>query len=354
MENKPLISIIVPVYNAAQYLEQCMDSILKQTYSNLEMICINDGSCDNSITILNQYKNIDSRIVIIDKQNEGVSAARNIGLKEAKGDYLLFVDADDWIEPDTCEKAITSMNKYEADVVMWSYISEYGVSNSAKNIFSEDCVFERREVLNRLHRRFIGIVGEELEHPELADAICPVWGKMYKRSLIEQSGAAFINLAEIGTYEDGMFNLETFFYANRVVYLNQCLYHYRKSNTSSVTSAYRKDLFSLWQNLYRKMEQYIQKGEFPEIYYEALQNRIALGVLGMTLNLSSSQKSFVEKRKELRIILKNEKYQRALRALDISQMPEKWKLFYGCAQYGNASALLFAGGVYRILTSRRW
>lgn len=354
MNKKPLISIVIPIYNAEKYLSMCLESILKQSYSELEIICVNDGSTDGSSDLLRTYANSDKRIKIIDKKNEGVSSARNTGIEKACGEYLLFVDADDWIEQDTCEKALAAMHNNEADVVMWSYVSEYGSSNSPKTIFPDNCVFERQEILNRLHRRFIGIVGEELEHPELADAICPVWGKLYKRNLIIQSGASFIDLAEIGTYEDGMFNLETFFYANKVVYLNQCLYHYRRSNTTSVTSTYREELFGLWQNLYQRMGQYIQEKNLPAIYNEALQNRIALGVLGLTLNVSSAQKSFFEKRRELRDILKSEKYHTALTLLDISGMPKKWKLFYGCAQYGNASALLFAGGgVYRILIIRR-
>lgn len=349
MKNKPLISIIVPVFNAEEYLALCLDSILNQTYRDLEILCINDGSCDGSIGILKQYKNRDSRIVIIDKQNEGVSTTRNVGLKEANGDYLMFVDADDWIEPYTCEKALVTLNDNNADIVIWSYVSEYGESNSSKTIFPDNCVFERQEILNRLHRRLIGIVGEELEHPELADSICPVWGKLYRRDLIVKSGATFIDLSEIGTYEDGMFNLEVFFFANKVIYMNECLYHYRRSNTSSVTSTYRKELFELWQNLYGRMDQYIKERNLPKIYKEALQNRIALGVLGLTLNVSGSKKSFLQKRKELRTILKTEKYQQALKMLDISKMPKKWKLFYSCAQYRNASALLFAGRGYATL-----
>lgn len=349
MNNQPLISVIIPVYNVEQYLSQCLGSVINQTYPNLEIICVNDASSDGSLEILNQFAENDQRVRVIGKQNEGVSRARNVGLQSANGEYVMFVDADDWIETDTCEKALVAMYDNEADVIMWSYVSEYGASNSPKTIFPDNCVFERQEILNRLHRRFIGIVGEELEHPELADAICPVWGKLYKRSLIVQSGAAFIDLAEIGTYEDGMFNLETFFYANKVVYLNQCLYHYRRSNTTSVTSAYREELFGLWQNLYQRMGQYIQEKNLPAIYNEALQNRIALGVLGLTLNVSGAQKRFFEKRKELREILKIEKYHTALTSLDISRMPKKWKLFYGCAQYGNASALLFAGGYIAFL-----
>lgn len=354
MNNQPLISVIIPVYNVEQYLSQCLDSVTNQTYPNLEIICVNDASTDGSLEILNRFAENDQRVRVIEKQNEGVSRARNVGLETANGEYVLFVDADDWIDTDTCEKALSAMFDNESDVVMWAYVSEYVASNSPKIIFPDNCVFERQEILNRLHRRFIGIVGEELEHPELADAICPVWGKLYKKSLIEQSGAAFIDLEEIGTYEDGMFNLETFFYANKVVYLNQCLYHYRRSNTISITSAYREELFVLWQNLYRRMGRYIQEKNLPEIYNEALQNRIALGVLGLTLNVSSAQKSFLEKRRELRDILKNEKYRIALTSLDISRMPKKWKLFYGCAQYGDASLLLFAGRGYYVLTLRRW
>lgn len=352
MNNQPLISVIIPVYNVEQYLSQCLDSVSNQTYPNLEIICVNDASTDGSLEILNQFAEKDQRVRIIGKQNEGVSRARNAGLRSSNGEYVMFVDADDWIETDTCERAFAAMHDNEADVVMWSYVSEYGVTNSPKTIFPNDCVFEREEILSRLHRRFIGIVGEELEHPELADAICPVWGKLYKRSLLVQSGATFIDLAEIGTYEDGMFNLETFFFANKVAYINQCLYHYRRSNTTSVTSTYREELFRLWQNLYQRMELYIKEKKLPPIYNEALQNRIALGVLGLSLNVSNAQKSFFEKRKELRNILKREKYHTALTALDTSRMPNKWKLFYGCSQHCNASALLFAAEIYRAITTR--
>lgn len=350
MNNQPLISVIIPVYNVEQYLSQCLESVINQTYSKLEIICVDDASTDASLEILNQFAEDDHRVQVIEKKNEGVSQARNVGLQAATGQYIMFVDADDWIEQDTCKKALEAMNGNKADIVMWSYVSEYGKSNSPKTIFPDNCVFERQEMLARLHRRFIGIVGEELTHPELADSICPVWGKLYKRSLIVQSGAAFIDLVEIGTYEDGMFNLETFFYASKVVYLNQCLYHYRRNNTTSATSVYRETLFEMWQNLYLKMEQYIREKNLPEIYHEALQNRIALGVLGLTFNVSSAQKNFAEKRRELKGILKSEKYHTALVSLDITGMPNKWKLFYGCAQYGNACALLLAGGIYQFIT----
>lgn len=343
MNNNPLISVIIPVYNVEKYLSQCLDSVINQTYPNLEVICINDESTDGSLDILNRFAKYDHRIQVIEKQNEGVSCARNVGLQSAHGEYIMFVDADDWMEMDTCEKALVAMLDNEADIIMWSYVSEYGTSKSPKTIFSDNCVFEKQEILNRLHRRFIGIVGEEMKHPELADAICPVWGKLYKRSLIVQSGATFIDLAEIGTYEDGMFNLETFFYANKVVYLNRCLYHYRRSNTTSVTSAYREELLGLWQNLYQKMEQHIQEKKLPAIYNEALQNRIALSLLGLGLNIVGSNHGIGKKIALLRNILTNERYKAAYKALDCSFFPIHWKVFYGFAAHR------FVFGVYALL-----
>lgn len=98
MKNQPKVSIIVPVYNVEKYLAKCLDSLVNQTLKDIEIICINDGSTDNSLEILNTYAQKDSRITIIDKKNEGVSAARNTGLNISKGEYIMFVDSDDYLE----------------------------------------------------------------------------------------------------------------------------------------------------------------------------------------------------------------------------------------------------------------
>ena len=98
MKNQPKVSIIVPVYNVEEYLVKCLDSLVNQTLKEIEIICINDGSTDNSLEILNTYAQKDSRITIIDKKNEGVSAARNTGLNISKGEYIMFVDSDDYLE----------------------------------------------------------------------------------------------------------------------------------------------------------------------------------------------------------------------------------------------------------------
>ena len=210
MNEQPLISAIIPVYNAERYLAQCLNSVINQTYTNLEIICVNDGSKDDSLKILQKYARNDPRVQILDKENAGVSSARNDALKLASGDYIMFVDSDDWVERSTCETAFHAMHTYSSDIVMWSYVSETETRSFPKVIFPETTVFEKEEVRTKLHRRFVGAIGEELSHPELADSLCPVWGKLYKRSLIEKSGARFVDLTEIGTYAfSGCTNLES-------------------------------------------------------------------------------------------------------------------------------------------------
>lgn len=342
-DSSALISIIIPVYNAERYLSQCLESILNQTYKRLEIICVNDGSSDNSIEILKQNKNKDDRIIIIDKMNEGVSVARNIALQKARGHYVMFIDADDWIDSETCEKAVSEMKRTDADVVMWSYISEHGTSQIPKMIFPEDTIFERKAVRKNIHRRLIGICGEEMEHPELADSLCTVWGKLYKTELILKNDISFVNLKKIGTYEDGMFNLEVFYYVKRAAYINNCFYHYRRENGTSVTSGYRQNLFRQWQNLFQLMHKYIEEKKLPDIYNVALYNRIALSIIGLGLNELEHECSIRSKIKTIRKILSIDYYRDAYKRLDLRYFPIHWKLFYCFAKQRNAI------GVYALL-----
>ena len=340
---KPLVSIIVPVYNVEQYLPQCLDSIVNQTYENIEVICVNDGSPDNSIKILEDYSAKDSRIKVISQKNQGVSSARNFALEFVNGEYIMFVDGDDWLDLQTCQIAVDKAIKVSADVVMWSYVSESKNRSDKKIIFEEECIFDETEVKERIHRRFIGISGSELARPEQADSLCPVWGKMYKSSIILQSNVKFVDLDKIGTYEDGLFNLEIFKYIDRAVYLPENFYHYRKTNSESQTSKYRSRLFEQWQNLFDEMQQYICKNNLPQEYEDALYNRIALSILGLGLNILLSDFSAKKKRKLIKEIITSDRYKEAYKKLEFKYFPLHWKIFYAFAKAGNAT------GVYMLL-----
>lgn len=341
MNEKPIVSIIVPVFNVEKYLEKCLDSLLNQTYKKIEIICINNGSTDKSGEILKQYSKIDDRIVIITQANQGVSVARNEGIKKAKGNYIMFVDSDDWIDKDTCKIAVETSISYNADIVMWSYIREFENTSRPKEIFSEDVkIFRDVQCQTQLQRRFIGLLGDELKKPENADALCPIWGKLYKYDIIKKNNIIFEDIRKLGTYEDGIFNLYYFKYIEKAVYINKYLYHYRKNNGMSLTTKYKKELPKQWENLFSVMREYIRENELPEAYNIALKNRIAMSILGLGLNILYSNLSFNQKRKELKKILSGELYRESYKKMKLSYFPLHWKFFYGCAKYNNAIGVL--------------
>ena len=340
MSEMPLVSIIVPVYNVEQYLSKCLDSIINQTYLNLEIICVNDGSTDNSLAILRNYQLNDDRIKIIDKQNEGVSRARNSALEIASGMYTMFVDADDWIELNTCEIVVREAKKGNYDVVIWSYISESSNHSQKKYIFPDNMIFDSEAVLCKLHRRFIGVLNEELAHPELADSLCPVWCKLYCSGLLKKSGIKFVDLDEIGTFEDGLFNLYVFKNVARVCYLNQHLYHYRRTNITSETAKYRPRLPNQWNHLFDIMQNYIYTNQLGENYIIALNNRISLSILGLGLNISASNFTFRRKIQLISDILSSERYKSASQKLELNYFPIYWKIFYFFAKHCWATHLM--------------
>lgn len=334
MFDSPLISIIVPIYNAEKYLEQCLDSLIQQSYINIEIICIDDGSKDSSSEVVDKYVRRDKRVKLIRQENAGVSKTRNTGISYAQGEYIMFVDSDDWIDLNTCESVLDLIVENNADIVMWSYVSEREDEKNYKNVFSEDLIFDANMTRKMLHRRFVGLLGEELAHPEMADSLCPVWGKLYKTSIIKKYDIHFVDLDEIGTYEDGLFNLEVFFHAKKVVYLKEHFYHYRRNNRNSITSKHNDNLYEQWQQLFNKMENYIKEKQLSSDYIDALDNRIALSILGLGLNILAEDVGVLHKIKHIQRIIKQERYMVAYRKLEIKYFPLYWKVFYFCAKHG--------------------
>lgn len=321
------ISIIVPVYNVEKYLKKCLESLIHQTYKNIEIICVNDGSTDQSLDILYQYQNSDHRIKVIDQLNGGLSDARNTGLKHVSGQYIMFVDSDDWIDLETCEQSLNAMIRNQVDVVLWSYIREFGNKSLPKVIFNEDCYFNEEETKYQIYRRLFGLHGEELRHPENADAIVTAWGKLYKSKLIMDNDIQFVDVKTVGSCEDGLFNIEVFNHVKTAFFINQTYYHYRKDN-ESFTSSYRQDLSDKWHNLYDAMEDHIIENKLDISFQEALNNRIALSMIGLGLNILAGPGSFLKKRKRLKNLIKNNRIKKAIESLDISYFPIHWKVFF--------------------------
>ena len=338
MEQTPMVSIIVPVYNVERYLRQCLDSLVNQTYQNIEIICVDDGSTDASSEILTEYALRSSKVRVIRQENSGLSAARNVGFSFAMGEYVMYVDSDDWIDVRTCEKAVFKAKEHAADLVMWPYIREFPNRSAPKVIFSEEKTFHAAEC-RELQRRMIGLLGTELAHPENADALCTVWGKLYLRELIAQNDIYFTDLQRIGTYEDGLFNLHYLAHVKNATYIHDYLSHYRKN--SGMTSKYRKELAAQWKNLFSDMRSYIELEKCGSDFDAALNNRISLSIIGLGLNALALPNR--EASREIRGILSEKKYRAAIKTLPMRYFPPHWWAFFACCK------LNFASGVFLLL-----
>lgn len=346
---KGLISIIVPVFNIEEYLDKCLMSLINQSYSRIEIICVNDGSSDSSLDILEKYSKKDSRIQIISQKNQGLSAARNTGIVNAQGEYVVFVDGDDWVDINMCEIAYKTAKNTKADIVMWSYIKEYPNAAKEQLILGSDFVYYDISQVKQLRRRLFGLVGHELAHVDQRDTLVTAWGKMYKAETIKK--LEFVDTKLIGT-EDALYNIYAFGNAKSVAYIPKCLYHYRKDNTNSLTTKYNEYLFDRWQNLYEYMYQYIKQNKLSDEYVNALYNRIALGVIALVLNVVASDKSMNKKKKEISVILSTDRYQKSFRQLDTKPMPLNWKLFFWFAKLDFSIGVLLLGYVMQFLRGR--
>ena len=216
------ITVIVPVYNVEHYLDKCLDSLVNQTYKNLEIIVINDGSTDNSGEICQDYAQKDNRIVYIEKENGGQAEARNIGLDRMTGSYVTFVDSDDWVEVDYVETLYKKITKYQADIAVGNYYS-FNESEGMYyfHIFGDsyyEKMYDNVSIFENLYE------SQEMK----SFALISVWGKLYKADLFKQLR---FDIGKLG--EDGYLNQKIYLLAEKTIYLNKGLYAYRQREGSS-------------------------------------------------------------------------------------------------------------------------
>ncbi len=220
-----LISIIIPVYNSGNYLRECIESVLNQTYKNLEIIFINDASKDNSLEIIKKYATKDLRIKYENfAQNKGAATARNYGLKTAKGNYLCFIDSDDWIDINYIEIMADTIIKNKADIAVNRNI----MSCESNQLYNFDFPFGQSKIPNNI---FIDIEKD-------AHNISPAgWCKIDSTNFLKRYSISF---PDGYAYEDMLFHFVSFAYAKRIFLFNGAPYYFRK-NTNSVTSKMREE-----------------------------------------------------------------------------------------------------------------
>ena len=224
--NKGKVSVIVPVYNVGKYLEECLNSIINQTYKNIEMVIVNDGSTDNSLDIIEKFKNKDNRIKLINQINKGVSVARNIGLLNSTGNYIFFVDPDDYIEIDCINKLVEKINIDRSEMVIFNYIKVFD------NELKEDIRINLNLDSNKVY------TGRHIAELMLKNLIqgC-AWFRFFKKENLTKHEFCF----EEGRIVEDFFPVfkETC-QTSKVSFLDDYLYKYRQREGSLVNSNYMK------------------------------------------------------------------------------------------------------------------
>lgn len=313
---KPEVSIVIPVYNGESVIERCVNHILKQSFQSFEIIIVNDGSSDNTEFLCKKFVEIDSRIHLINKENEGVSKTRNRGIKEAKGEFVLFIDCDDYISDTYVEHMVSKMKDTNADIVISGYTRhKYGTITECR---PENDFFETRQMFAR---SFFDLYNKWFLNTP--------WNKMFKLELIRNEFPTDLSLGE-----DLIFNLEYLKNCNRIAIFDEVGYQYQIiENSGSLAEQYREDRFdnSLFLHNYvlSFAKEYLNMTEESEFQDEAFVKGIRFAMTN--LHRASNVSKNIKKAK-MREWSQNEEVLAAYRRC--RKMTKQDKIFKFCIERG--------------------
>lgn len=247
----PKVSIIVPVYNVEKYIEKCIQSILNQTINEIQIIIINDGSTDNSSIIIKKFSKLDTRINYIDKKNEGPGVARNIGIELALGEYIYFLDSDDWIEPTMLENLYNEAVKNNSDLLITGYLIEnqFGKTFKIQSPTNYGAIVPKDQFINLF-----------LELPPF------IWQKLFRNKFVKTCKIKFENESSA---EDTMFNIKSFVNAE-IISINQGEYIHHIERNNSLTHSFKPNIIEVYEKLieyYKELFINLKSDENIEEYF---------------------------------------------------------------------------------------
>lgn len=297
-----VVSIVVSVYNVERYLAECIESILKQTYRNIEILLIDDGSLDNSGKICDNYAEKDSRIKVIHKENGGASSARNVGLEEAKGEFVMFIDGDDFVDEHYIEKMYNNSQKNNSDLVFcgyWKYIdgkNEQAQENLPKSID-----------VNIKNKAFIKFFSAFISYKNNIMGCC--WRILYKKKILKD--VRFNEQIRIA--EDLLFVLQVILKANTLSFISEGLYFYRQ-NSQSVLHNYKNNYLKNQTVLYYEIKEiysFINNKSLIDCYgcrlcYESIVNELKFKQESCRKNINAIRKSKLYQYFSIKNILRRE------------------------------------------------
>ncbi len=281
-----VISIVIPVYNAEQYLRETLDAVQRQSYREYELLLINDGSTDKSGNICDEYAEKDPRIKVFHRENSGPSVTRNFGVEKAEGEYIAFVDADDVIDDNYLEVLHQNMNQYEADLVLCDYERFYEDDLERKvhyrnSIYSVAIAKSKAELANVFKNPSTNLFG------------VAIWGKLYKAEIIKKHGVRFPE--DVSYEEDCCFNIQYYDYVDTTVFTSETVYHYRQMK-ESLSKVYRANTYGDLVNGFNKRKEFAKKIEMNELDMRKLDTIFMIATINNYKKIAMTDMSFSEKR----------------------------------------------------------
>ena len=312
---KELVTIVVPIYKVEKYLDRCLNSIVNQTYRNLEIILVDDGSPDNCPKICDEWEKRDNRIKVIHKQNAGLGMARNTGIDNATGKYICFFDSDDYIALNTIEKAYDSIEKYGADIVTFGM---YSVDASGKIVSADIPQTDKDIYCDEEIRKFVlpNMLGADPKTGKRLGFNMSSSGRMYLMELINKHNWRFVSERQYIS-EDFYSLLELYQYVRRVSVIHEAFYYYCYNDTS-LTHSFNPQRFEKVCICHQGMTEVYKKCDYPEEVKVCLDSQFLGSVIGTMKLLVSSDMIGKTKWKEIKSIVMSQYLQDVLSKMNIA------------------------------------
>ncbi len=344
-----LLSIIVPVYNVGLYLEECIESIIKQTYACLEIILVDDGSTDGSGEICDKYAIEDKRIKVIHKKNGGLISARKAGIQAAAGEYVTYVDGDDWIELDLYEKILSVIESAACDIMCCGYKWNKGNECEIITNLAEDGEYKEDIARKKL------ILGLFCNETTMRGTInyC-VWSKIFRRELLYKN---LLEMREDYAFgEDAVCTLACVLDSKNIVVNNNiCGYHYRW-NEESITNKYDAKFFEHSLALYSEIDRIIEERRCSELEDHARKYKLYIMMTGITKIIDrKSNFSLVQQYNYFKRLSKSEVFSEMISYYEAEQIPmgKKLRRMYALLKKGQLKYMVLAGKIpYKFYVER--
>lgn len=303
------ISIIVPVYNAEKYIKRCLNSLINQTYENLEIIIIDDGSKDKSLKIVKEYSKKDKRIKIIEKENTGVSDTRNIGINNATGEYIMFVDSDDWLTKDSCEK-YSKFFEYNLDIIISkSFIIYPNKKEKSHSYIKKSKILSELEIEKLVSSIFI-------ENNNYFSFIEAPWAKIFKTEFLKDNNIRFKKNLKIG--EDTLLNFTAYNISNKIGFINNYTYNYY-INELSVSNIFSKEIFDEYEKLYIEYKKLDFFNKYQHEFDQFIVKQLFKFLKKYYFN-KNNKETYKANKKHFMQLLKKEEYKKAINEVTIKEI----------------------------------